>query len=194
MDTDEHGGIGEPNVRSRFVAMGFRRGVAKPGHYSATPPLEAVGLLSVAARHREGQVDLHGPQRCEQRVCLRTKSKTNVCGDSGGGHGERRPCALCQAECRSVRHTGRAVELGEQVLARAQEHGLQERPCQPICILAQGMGSGAGGQCGARSQCGKMLDDEMLDTCSSNSLCCVLVPDTTKSLPCLNTDMSNALE
>ena len=56
----------------------------------------------------------------------------------------RRPCALCHAECKSVRHTGRAEELGAQVLARAQGNGVQERPCQPN-IVAQGMGSEAGG-------------------------------------------------
>ena len=42
---------------------------------------------------------------------------------------------------------------------------------------------------------GMMRDDEMLGHLSlENSCCCVLVPHTTKSSPCLNTDVSTALE
>ena len=40
----------------------------------------------------------------------------------------------------------------------------------------------------------RCLTMRCLHKCSSNSFCCVLVPDTTKSLPCLNTDMPNAIE
>ena len=40
----------------------------------------------------------------------------------------------------------------------------------------------------------KCLTMRCLDRCSSNLFCCVLVPDTTKSSPCLHTDMSTALE
>ena len=35
--TDKSGGIGDPNVGSRPVAMEFRRGSALPKHHSATP-------------------------------------------------------------------------------------------------------------------------------------------------------------
>ena len=40
----------------------------------------------------------------------------------------------------------------------------------------------------------RCLTMRCLDKCSSNSFCCVLVPNTKKSSPCLNTDMSTALE
>ena len=40
----------------------------------------------------------------------------------------------------------------------------------------------------------RCLTMRCLNKCSSNSFCCVLVPDTTKSSPYLNTDMATALE
>ena len=40
----------------------------------------------------------------------------------------------------------------------------------------------------------RCLTMRCLDNCSSNSFCCVLVPDTTKSSPCPNTDMAIAFE
>ena len=54
VDTDKSGGNGEPNVRSRLVAMEFRNGAAKPEHHSPKPPLEAVRLfLSLIATRKD---------------------------------------------------------------------------------------------------------------------------------------------